>query len=161
MKKLLSLLVSLFLLCSSALAEIDLSVLTFDELAALRDQCQLEMMSRDQWQEVTVPQGLYEVGVHIPAGDWTIRCADTGRDNYLLMECLIRWGEGRPGDRYFWDYGKKKGEVEIYNPNNTDYSDQVQEFTITLEVGDFIYIDPEYNRAVFTPYSGVPSFNFK
>lgn len=161
MKKLLSLLVSLFLFCSSAFAEIDLSALTFDELAALRDQCQLEMMSRDQWQEVTVPQGLYEVGVHIPAGDWTIRCADVGRDSYLMQECSIRWGEGRPGAEYYWDYKTSKGEIEIFNPNNVNYNGQTSEFTITPEVGDFIYIQAEYNRAIFTPYTGVPSFSFK
>ena len=160
MKKLFSVVLILVLLASAAAAEIDLTGLSFDELAALRDQCLIEMFSRDEWQEVTVPQGLWEIGVHIPAGTWTLRCSDTGRDDYCLKECDLRWGRGRPGDNYYWDYKSDKGDVDIYNPNSKYYSGEVTEFTITLEDGDFIYIHPQYNSVVFSPSVG-PSFSFK
>lgn len=161
MKRILAVSLALVLLCSCALAEIDLSSYSFEELAALRDQCQLEMMKRDAWQEVTVPQGLWEVGVHIPAGTWVIRCADIGRDSYLLAECDIRWGKGKPNNDNFWDYSNNKGEAEIFNPNNENYEGQTSEYIVELAAGDFIFIEPEYNKAVFTPYTGAPSFGFK
>ena len=50
MKKFFSLVLALILLPCAALAEIDLSSLSFADLAALRDQAQLEMMKRDEWQ---------------------------------------------------------------------------------------------------------------
>ena len=162
MKKLFALTLVLALLSSVSLAEsIDLSSLSFSDLAALRDRCQMEMMSREEWQEVTVPQGLWEVGAQIPAGTWIVRCADQGRSDYLLRECSIRWGTGRPGKNFYWTYQTEKGSVDIYNPNNEDYSGQVTEFVLTLEAGDFIYIVPQYNAAVFIPYTGGPSLGFK
>lgn len=163
MKKIIALTLALALLSSVSLAEsIDLSSLSFSDLAALRDRCQMEMMKRDEWQEVTVPHGLWEVGAQIPAGTWLIRCADTGRDSYLLSKCSIRWGKGKPGNNFHWPWTDEKGDVEIYNPNNMDYKDgQVTEYIITLEAGDFLYIHPQYNMVVFTPYSGAPSLGFK
>lgn len=162
MKKLLSVALVLLLIPAAALAEVDLSSLSFSELAALRDRAQMLMMQSDSWQEVTVPQGTWEVGVQIPAGTWTIRCADIGRNEYILKKCSIRWGVGKPDDSGYWEYKYDKGKVEIYNPNNVDYADgQVTEYIITLEEGDFIYISPTYNKVVFTPYSGMPSFGFK
>ena len=56
MKKILALALALILICPAALAGVDLTALSFDELAALRDQAQLEMMKRKEWQEVTVPR---------------------------------------------------------------------------------------------------------
>ena len=163
MKKTLALFLILALLCPAALAEsVDLSSLSFADLAALRDRCQMEMMKRDEWQEVTVPQGLWEVGAQIPAGTWVIRCADAGRDSFLMRECSLRWGKGKPGDDFNWPWKDEKGDVEIYNPNNENYKGgQITEYVITLEAGDFLYIHPQYNKAVFTPYTGAPSLGFK
>lgn len=161
MKKFLSLITAAALSVSVASAEIDLSTLSFAELAALRDQCQLEMMQRDEWQEVTVPQGLWEVGVHIPAGTWTIRCADIGRNNFILNECDVSWGAGKPDNNNSWDYKTRKGDVILYNPNNEYYDGGTTELFITLEAGDFVYIDPFYNSVVFTPYQGGTTFTFK
>ena len=160
MKKLISLLLILALLPICAFSEIDLSSLSFEDLAALRDQCLLEMFSRDEWQEVTVPQGLYEIGVHIPAGTWTIRCSDKGWDSLMMGEADLRWGVGKPDGNGYWSYKTEKGDVDVYCPNNTHYRDQVTEVTITLEEGWFLYIEPAYNSVVFTPPVG-PSFSFK
>ena len=146
----------------AACADVDLSALSFEELALLRDRCLSEMMSRDEWQEVTVPQGCWEIGVQIPAGTWLIRCADLGRDSLLMAECEIRWGKGRPDASGYWDYKTEKGHVEIFNPNSEKYKEgKTTEFVITLEEGDFIYIHPQYNKAVFMPYVGSSSFGFK
>ena len=67
-------------------------MVSYTEMAALSAQCQAEMMTRDEWQEVTVPQGNYRVGVDIPAGKWVVRCADKGRSAHMMYACLIGWG---------------------------------------------------------------------
>lgn len=159
MKKLCLALAVLILISSAALADVDLSVYSFDELAALRDQIQLEMMKRDEWQEVTVPQGLWEVGTQIPEGSWVVRCSTTGT-SYMMRESDIRWGVGKP-ENGFWNNGKDRGDISVYNPYHQDYQGQATEYIITLEKGQYIYIHPKYNSAVFTPYTGAPSFNFK
>ena len=163
MKRFLCCLFAIMFMTVFAIAEdIDLSGFTFEELAALRDRIQLEMMTRDEWQEVTVPQGLWEVGVDIPAGTWTVKCADLGRRDYLLRECWIRWGIGKPETGTNWDYRNRKGDIEIYNPNSEDYRQgQVTSYDIELKEGYFVYIHPQYNKAVFTPYHGKPSLGFK
>lgn len=137
----------------------DLSELSFDELAELSKRCQAEMMTRDEWQEVTVPQGNYRVGVDIPAGKWVVRCADTGRNDYLLARTVITWGAEKPQD------GRvpypRKGDVEIYNPKNKNYSGEVKEYVVELAKGDWVAIHPQYNAAVFTPYTGSTGLGFK
>ena len=86
MKKLFAVLVALALcLPLSCLAEVDLSQMTFDDLVALKDQINLAIWSSEEWQEVEVPAGLYEIGIDIPAGKWTIRAADE-------MKANVKWG---------------------------------------------------------------------
>lgn len=133
--------------------DFDLSDLTFEDLSALSTLCQAEMMTRDEWQEVTVPQGDYQVGVDIPAGKWVIRCADIGRSSYLLQETYITWGSEKPVGG-FVPYSGKKGDVQIYNPNSSYYGGEVTQYVIELAKGDWIAIHPQYNAAVFTPYTG-------
>ena len=183
MKKLLIILAALLILSAAALADtpaagfdalhklmgdrenpmeqtaFDLSALSFDELAALSAQCQAEMMTRDEWQEVTVPQGNYRVGVDIPAGKWVVRCADTGRNDYLLKETWISWGTGKPENGFVTQ--PRKGDVEIYNPKSTRYGGEVTQYVIELEKGDWVAIHPQYNAAVFTPNTGNTGQGFK
>lgn len=162
MKKLLCVILTVVLfLPTVAMADVDLSGMTFAELAALRDQCQAEMMKRDEWQEVVVPQGIWEVGAQIPAGKWIVTCYDTGRTNYLMQECKVMWGKGHPTDGQYWNYQYELGSVDLYNPNNTNYKGQTTSYTIELHEGEFVSIHTQYNKAVFTPYTGAPSLGFK
>ena len=73
MKKLLSvILAALILTSAAALAEVDLSGMSYAELLALRNQVQQELITRPEWKEVTVPPGLWTVGEDIPAGSYTL-----------------------------------------------------------------------------------------
>lgn len=72
MKRFLSLLVLFVLLSVSAVAETDLSALSFDDLVSLQRKLSLEIMSRPEWKETTVPAGEYTVGEDIPAGVYSI-----------------------------------------------------------------------------------------
>lgn len=72
MKRIVSLILIAMLLAAPALAGIDLSGMTFDELIELQKQVTAALWASDGWQEVTVPAGYYEVGTDIPAGRWTL-----------------------------------------------------------------------------------------
>lgn len=73
MKKLFALvLVSMILASAAALADVDLSDLSYTDLLALRDQVQAELISRPEWKQVTVPGGTWTVGEDIPAGSYSI-----------------------------------------------------------------------------------------
>ena len=149
-------LIAVFLLCcmfiQPAFAEIDLSSLSFDELAELRRNCQFEMMNRPEWKEVQVPQGIWQVGKDIPAGDWIIKCADVGRTNVSMRICVFLWGEGYPKDESF-EYKKRVGRITVANPENKYYSEYENgtptEAKVHLEEGQYVVIENHYNAAVF------------
>lgn len=162
MKRIFCLFLILCLLPVFAYSEqIDLSGMTFEELVELREQINLAIWKSKEWQAVTVPQGVYEVGKDIPAGKWVITCKDGNRDSYLLGRCLIKWGSKKPIDEYFTG-DTSKGRIEIWNPKSKDYKQNgVTEYVIELEVGDYVVIDSTYGKAVFKTYSGMIDLGFK
>lgn len=135
----------------------DLSGLSFDELVALKDQINLAIWNSQEWQEVTVPQGVWKVGEDIPAGTWTVTCADSWRKS------IISWGQylratGQDIDNV---YGSRYDFRVVYNPNNKNYKvgEGETSYTFTVNVGEYIVIREA--PAVFTPYAGKPSLGFK
>ncbi len=144
------------LLCSSAFAEIDLTGLSFDELVALKDRINLAIWESAEWQEVTVPIGVWKIGEDIPAGHWTIKAA--------------------PGQNMSWGsvaYGTKLdalGKAVEYDFDGFYYSEMVKVegseaavnlTEIDLDVQDGAYIVVDYCDMIFTPYAGKPSLGFK
>lgn len=81
MKKILSIIVSIVLLFSFSLAvaETNLSELSYDELLALQQSINEEMKSRPEWKGVLVPAGIWTVGVDIPAGVYSISVCKEGQ----------------------------------------------------------------------------------
>ena len=154
MKRIIAILLATALFSATAIA-VDLSSFSFEELISLRDECQLEMMKRTEWQEVVVPQGIWEVGKQIPAGIWVVKCYDAGRNDISMEECVIFWGVGYPDDGLYWSYDKSIGKAYIYNPENRFYQGQTSEYIIKLEEGYFISIPSTCNKAVFSPYTGI------
>lgn len=153
MKRIATLLLSLLLLVSVSYAEtIDLDGLTFDEMSALRDHIMLEMMSRDEWQEVTVPAGTYQVGVHIPAGHWTIKPTD---GNY----CVIEVGAALEDNSKEIKYGSA-GYYHVMLVSETSRSYKDDQAFVDLDLKDGMYICIERSAVVFTPYSGQPDLGF-
>lgn len=161
MKKFLVILLALTLLSTAALAEIDLSGMTYDELVALKDQINLAIWNSQEWQEVTVPQGLWEVGKDIPAGHWTVRCADEGLEGFMKDMVQIEWGD-KLNDSGRISIGGRYGAKTIYHPKGSSYTAaDISECDFEWKDGDYVYIASSYNRAVFTPYAGKPSLGFK
>ena len=155
MKKLISYLCVFALvlaLAPAAFAEWDLSGLSYDDLVALKDQVQRAMWDSADWQEVTVPQGVWEVGADIPAGKWTIKCND---GHYTEVTVGVNLKPSGDGLKYPYSAADM-----VYNPGHklTDSSDLL-EWTVDLHDGDYVEIDDA--PAVFTPYAGKPSLGFK
>jgi len=145
MKKIISIVIAAVLILAvpvCASAEIDLSGLSWQELIDLRAAIMREQMSRDEWQEVVVPKGVYIVGEDIPAGKWTIRPAEgltdvsfgeKLRENGLDIAWSGVWGsESASGDDSF-----------------------------TLDLKDGFYVVVSFGKAIFAPFTGKPALGFK
>lgn len=123
------------LCCSAVCAEgIDLSNLSYEELAALEQQIIAEMISRPEYKEVTVPLGVYKVGEEIPAGKWTISgLKDSG---------IVYWGKGID------EYG-----VEIpYNQMIADFTHWNEGDSIDWDLVEGTYIAVTISPVKFSPY---------
>lgn len=87
MKKLLSLVFVLLLVCPLAMAEssFDLSTLSYDALVQLAQDALEEAYTREEWKSVPVPPGFYEIGVDIPEGWWVLTPGKT-EYGYISIE---------------------------------------------------------------------------
>lgn len=156
MKKLLLALLALSLICSVALAEVDLSGMTFEELVALKDQINLAIWNSDEWQEVTVPMGVWLVGEDIPAGHWTIKVAPTSGSSWASVAigtALDETGKDidiMDSDFYWGDQVALEGADTIVEKTELDFD---------MKDGQYVIID--YADVVFSPYAGKPSLGFK
>lgn len=158
MKKTIALLLSVLLLCLSAagIAEapsIDLSALSFDQLVALREQLNLAIWNSQEWQEVTVPAGVYQIGVDIPAGHWSIRTASA--PDFLTVFYFEKLDDDgiTPsvyGGFYTVDIGSPGYNLLPYTlPDIIDYDMQAGWYFKTTK------------SVVFSPYIGKPDLGFK
>lgn len=153
MKKLLVIILLFALTCSSAAANVlDLSGLSYDELLQLREQLNLAIWNSREWKEVTVPAGVWQVGVDIPAGHWSIRVAT--EMNYLFVtyfDSIDSAGLGPNYAGYVFQQQIASEDLVAYGvgcPASVD---------IDLKDGWFIRFD---NSVVFSPYSGHADFGF-
>ena len=144
-------LVMMLIAANAGMAEIDLSGMTYDELVALKDKINKAMWECEEWQEVTVPRGVWEVGVDIPAGHWTIRPEE--KSFAVLIIGNFRKGATVDGSKSYVDVAAK--DWEYY----TD--DYMQQADVILENGHFVEVSADAGNAVFTPYSGKPDLGFK
>ena len=153
MKKLLSILFALAITMSlgtSVFAEsIDLSALSWEELLDLKAAITLEQFSRDEWQEVEVPHGVYKFGEDIPAGKWTITCK-TGRC------CYIEYGDTLEPHGQSLDWRAVYDDVYLYRDSERD--GERTEYTLDAKEGYYIVIDRA--PATFTPLTGKRDLGF-
>lgn len=158
MKKFLAFLLILFLIVPAYAESIDLSGLSYDELVALKDRINLAIWQSEEWQEVTVPQGLYEVGKDIPAGHWTIRCAGSYLSTIEVCDKIDSTNKDVDpysyGSRFYW-------REEICNPSHEWYNQYDDISECDIELSDGLYVVIKYSSVVFTPYTGKPDLGFK
>ena len=126
-KKFLSVILTLCLLLPViALAEVDLSAMSVDQLIALNKAVVMELMSRKDFKEVAVPAGEYEVGEDIPAGAYTVKAKQ-----FAVLVTYEKNG----------DYG------DVYTVESDSCVGK-----LTLEKGESIQITGD---VIFTPYAGL------
>lgn len=157
MKKLVCAIAILCMLFSFACAEIDLSDMSFDELVELKSKINLAIWNSREWQEVSVPRGVYQVGVDIPAGHWTVRVAKGQRWAY------VSWGDKLNDEKEGISYGGKRASVNnlIGNPNHKYFESDGGQAEYSFEVYDGEYIVITYADVVFSPFAGNPDLGFK
>lgn len=154
MKKIICAILSLAIIMAlpaAAFADgIDLSALTWEELLELKAAITLEQWSRDEWEEVEVPQGVYKVGEDIPAGKWTITCK-TGK------YCDIEFGDKLAADGHSLSWSGIYDSALIFKDAGSD--GRQTEYTFEAKEGYYIVI--EDSPATFTPYTGTRDLGFK
>lgn len=157
MKRFFCFLFVLVLLPVVSLADLpDLSGLSYDELVQLREQVNLAMWNSEQWQEVRVPAGVYEIGVHIPDGYWTLTANSRDTVWYIYCDQLNETRSNYGNDCDIWDSymvnsaRSLKGEWED--------NSAIHELSLDLKTGRFLIIPCE---TIFKPYAGGPDLGFK
>lgn len=148
MKRTLCIVLALVLVLSiapAAFADVDLSGMSFDELVALKDQINLALWNSADWQEVTVPQGLYKVGSDIPAGKWTIKAPVGG---YTVVKIGSQVDENGTDVDYH-------GELKpICGDNYSGFAPSSACAFWTVELREDQYVSVKNGDCVFTPYAG-------
>ena len=157
MKKLITVLLILALLLpAAALADLpDISNLSYDELVQLKDKINLAMWNSQEWQEVTVPVGVWVVGEDIPIAHWSISLSPDTSSKWAKIIYCDRLDEsgtdaGNQFDCKIYSY------LNVAAPSNDRYPQKVD---IDLQPGTYLIIGN--GPVVFTPYTGKPDLGFK
>jgi len=157
MKKLFALLLALVLILpAAALADLpDLSGLTYDELVQLRQKINLAIWNSEEWQEVTVPPGIWKIGEDIPAGKWCLVVSQNSGIPYASFTYCSKLNKsGLDAD----DDAEINEYVTLNNKTNNDGK------RATFSIVDFLpdtYIIIEYAPIVFMPPAMKPDLGFK
>lgn len=159
MKKLLAMLLVLAAIVpAAACADLpDISNLSFEELVQLKDQINLAIWNSQEWQEVTVPIGMWKIGEDIPAGHWTITPIP---DTY----CSLWYGdvvnETGTDVGYGWDFVNGYNSTMSTRVNRDgSWKDPDCPHSVDLVVKDGWYIKTTVPM-IFTPYAGKPDLGF-
>ena len=145
MKRFFALLFVLILVVSCAVADdIDLSSLSFDELRQLQTDISKELIKRPEWKSVPVPPGIYQIGVDIPAGEWSLTCGKT-EYGYVSVRCGSKTNETKTGIAMPWTMGEmiyQKGAGKGVNIENMN-AFLPDGYYITIEYGELVFSTPE------------------
>ncbi len=159
MKKLFSALLAVLMLCtaSASAKTIDLSSMSYDELVALKDQINLALWESEKWEEVTVPQGVYQVGADIPAGHWTIKASET--DSYA--SAYVKCGKTLSANKKDLEWDDYYASASLVSDKSKGYNPITDITETDFELENGMYVIVEYSSVVFTPYTGKTSLGFK
>ena len=127
--------------------------MSFEELVALRDQLNLAIWNSQEWQEVTIPAGVWQVGVDIPAGYWTVSVSDSMQyETVRYFEKLDTVGLGPDYTGYLFMQSIVSREIAEYGgglPSSV---------SIDMKEGWFFTCS---GSVLFTPYAGKPDLGFR
>lgn len=150
MKKLLTVILILaMILPAAALADLpDISGLSYDELVQLKEQINLAMWNSQEWQEVTVPIGVWKIGEDIPVGKWNISISPDAEDWCDLYYCSKLDKTGLRAD-----FGSSVFfTCQLENDSDT--------CSVDIDCKEGMYIVIGRATVIFRPYSGKPDLGF-
>lgn len=156
MKKLIAVILILAMVPVIAIGDLpDISGLSYDELVQLKNQINLAMWNSQEWQEVTVPQGVWTVGEDIPVGHWSISLSPESTVHWAgITYCDQLDASGLDaGNQFYCDI---YAHLTVGGPENENYPKKVD---INCKPGTFIIIN--HGDVVFTPFTGKPDLGFK
>lgn len=133
---------------------LDFNTMSLDELITLKEQINLAFWSLQEWQEVVVPPGVYEIGVHIPEAHWTVTATDGTSPHITFFSELNDSKTGSNG--YIIDSVSLTSKTY---KRGFDENRDIEFFDFELKKGK--YIEIESGSVIFTPYSGKPDLGFK
>lgn len=144
MKKSISVILSLVLvlLISFAVAEVDLSGMTFSDLLDLQQKVNQALFKSEEWKEVEVPMGAWDIGKDIPAGRYELSAPDkVSKYNYPHVTYYLERHDNGTPNKIRGQYFLKEGE------------------TLVIELFDGNVIGIDDMSVIFKPY--VASFSFE
>lgn len=136
-------------------AEIDLSAMTYEELVELKDKLNLAMWNSEEWQEVTVPQGVWEVGEDIPEGKWTVKAADRAYSRIVVCNKLNKLKTGMDSKQ------KEYINEVVVSSTRPMYNENSFAESVNIDLTEWKYVIIDKGSVVFTPYEGKASLSFK
>lgn len=137
-------------------ADIDLSGLSYEELVALKDRINLAIWESEEWEEVEVPIGVWEIGADIPAGHWTIAAADGVWCSISRSRALDSTGKDTD-----WGTGNNYFSEVLTHPNSSTYDPKSDPVSVDLVLSEGEYFVVDNGNVVFTPYAGKGDLGFK
>lgn len=130
--------------------------LSYDQLVSYRDALNLAIWNSEEWQEVTVPQGLYKIGADIPAGHWTFAIADIGGVPYL------QYGDQLEGNKKEVSFmGNIYYAEQLRGPDSSYYDPKHDLLTLDLILEEGCWLEVSNSPVKVTPYAGKPDLGFK
>lgn len=127
----------------AAAADVDLHSLSFIELKSLQDQVYAEMLTRPEWTEVSVPAGVYEVGVDIPEGMWTITAEEHAWVSIFVGQEVDDTRSYITSEHYVW---------ETITGKLSEYANETTTDTVSINLPNGYYISID-GPVVFTRYT--------
>ena len=134
----------LLLIPAFAFAEVDLSGMSYDDLVSLNKQVGMAIMQSDEFDSVTVPMGIWEVGVDIPEGTWIITPEKS--------MCMVVYGSA---------LDESGNDMNMFDRGNAyaDLDNASESWRVKATKGNYFMV--KYNDAVFTSDTGSTWLGFK
>ena len=128
--------------------------LTFEQLIQAQELIAQEMTTRPEWREVTVPQGVWEVGKDIPAGHWRITAYPETYARVKIGDILTQSLQDISFNSKFFL------NESIVSPSYRNYHENVDKTSLDVDLYAGLYVIVDSASVVFTPYTGKTPLGF-